>query len=84
MDAVAKEILLAANEYFLKGDSEKQTIPELFGYIIAAKWPPGKSKAIENVNPVLYVGLNVVMSWIEIMRSYGEVKSVDFLNRENF
>jgi hypothetical protein len=34
MDAVAQEILLATNEYFLSADYEKQTVPELIGHIV--------------------------------------------------
>jgi hypothetical protein len=34
MDAVAQELLLAANEYFLNEDSEKQAVPELLGHIV--------------------------------------------------
>lgn len=79
MDAIAQELLLRANEYFLNGEIDKQSIPELFGHIIAAKWPPGKGKALESVNPVLFVGLNIVLSWIGVMRIYSQVSSQSLL-----
>jgi hypothetical protein len=78
MDAIAQEILLAASEYFSNNDQDNNgSVPELFGHIVAAKWPPGKGKALENVNPVLFVGMNVVLSWITIMKEYGQVKLID-------
>ncbi|KAI6189970.1 hypothetical protein M3Y97_00066000 [Aphelenchoides bicaudatus] len=83
MDAIAQELVLAANEYLVNGDVEKQAVPELFGHLIGTRWPPGTGKAIESVNPVLFVGLNVVLSWIGIMKNYGDQTSSTATTPEN-
>ncbi|CAD5224873.1 unnamed protein product [Bursaphelenchus okinawaensis] len=75
--AIAKEFLVLANEYLTDEDSDKQQVPELMGNVVAWKWPPGKAKAIESVNPILYVGINVVTSWANVIDSYVKKHSTE-------
>ncbi|CAD5231705.1 unnamed protein product [Bursaphelenchus xylophilus] len=81
--AIAKEFLILANEYMTDEDIGKQQFPELMGSVIAWKWPPGKAKAIESVNPILYLGINVVMSWVNVMDSYGKAPDSKKRNEKN-
>ncbi|KAI6221784.1 hypothetical protein M3Y99_01537900 [Aphelenchoides fujianensis] len=73
--AISRELLLAANDYFVGGQPDDQQTPELFGHVMASRWPPGKGKAIEAVNPVLFVVHSITRSWIEIMQQYGGADS---------
>lgn len=71
--AIAKEFMVLANEYMENTDINNQAFPELIGNVLAWKWPPGKGKAIESVNPILYLALNVLMSWTNVMEWYFKV-----------
>jgi len=72
-DALAKEFFMMANDYLTGvADANDQSVPELFGHVVAARWPSGKGKALESVNPVLYVVMGVVLSWVRIMSEYGK------------
>ncbi|KAI6237095.1 hypothetical protein M3Y95_00229000 [Aphelenchoides besseyi] len=63
--AISRELLLIASDYFSSGDQTNQNVPELFGHIVASRWPPGKGKAMESVNPVLYVVHSLICSWVD-------------------
>ncbi|KAI6199738.1 hypothetical protein M3Y96_00658600 [Aphelenchoides besseyi] len=49
--AISRELMLIASDYFLSGDDTNQNVPELFGHIVASRWPPGRGKAMESNEP---------------------------------
>lgn len=59
--------------------SEIETLPNFLAQLAVAKWPRGRDKAIENLNPILYTVINTVMGWIQYITESTEKVFIFFL-----
>lgn len=62
--------------------SEIQTLPDFLAQLAIAKWPRGRDKAIENLNPILYIVISTVIGWIQYVTECVE-KVCENLKRRN-
>lgn len=61
--------------------SEIQTLPEFLAQLAIAKWPRGRDKAIENLNPILFIVISTVMGWTQYVIECAETVCIFFISK---
>ncbi|PAV90889.1 hypothetical protein WR25_15795 [Diploscapter pachys] len=64
-DVMCEMLMSVCSNHILYGDT--RAIPEFIGSIICGNWPKDLNKAVNSINPVLFITMSIVKGWILVI-----------------